>query len=141
MGCQCCPAALHSPSVALPGSLRVVLFKIQRAHESPGKFVGHGRQVLFFFFLLVKLGLRFCTWALSSCSEWGLLSSCSVQAFHHNVFSCCGAQALGMQALVVVAHRLSCSIAYGIFPDQELNPCPLHWQAESYTLYHQGSPR
>ena len=26
-----------------------------------------------------------------------------------------------------VAHRLSCSVACGIFPDQGLNPCPLHW--------------
>ena len=32
---------------------------------------------------------------------------------------------------VVVAHRLSCSAACGIFPDQGLNPCPLHWQADS----------
>ena len=29
--------------------------------------------------------------------------------------------------LVVVAHRLSCSSACGIFLDQGLNPCPLHW--------------
>ena len=27
---------------------------------------------------------------------------------------------------VVVAHRPSCSVACGIFPDQGLNPCPLH---------------
>ena len=32
---------------------------------------------------------------------------------------------------VVVAHGLSCSAAYGIFPDQGSNPCPLHWQADS----------
>ena len=30
--------------------------------------------------------------------------------------------------------------ACGIFPDQWLNPHPLHWQANSYPLYHQGSP-
>ena len=40
---------------------------------------------------------------------------------------------------VVVAHRPSCSAACGIFPDQGLNPCPLHWQADSQPLRHQGS--
>ena len=28
---------------------------------------------------------------------------------------------------VVVAHGLNCCLACGIFPDQGLNPCPLHW--------------
>ena len=41
---------------------------------------------------------------------------------------------------VVVAHGLSCSAACGIFPDQGSNPCPLHWQAGSQPLRHQGSP-
>ena len=41
---------------------------------------------------------------------------------------------------VVVAHRPSCSAACGIFPDQGSNPCPLHWQADSQPLRHQGSP-
>ena len=30
-------------------------------------------------------------------------------------------------------------MACGIFPVQGLNQCPLHWQAESYPLRHQGS--
>ena len=37
-------------------------------------------------------------------------------------------------------HRLSCSEACGIFPDQESNPCHMHWQADSLPLSHQGSP-
>ena len=41
---------------------------------------------------------------------------------------------------VVVAHGPSCSAACGIFPDQGPNPCPLHWQADSQPLRHQGSP-
>ena len=41
---------------------------------------------------------------------------------------------------VVVAHRPSCSAACGIFPDWGSNPCPLHWQADSQPLRHQGSP-
>ena len=39
----------------------------------------------------------------------------------------------------VVAHGLSCS-ACGIFPDQGLNLCLLHWQADSLSLTHRGSP-
>ena len=40
---------------------------------------------------------------------------------------------------VVVAHGPSCSAACGILPDQGSNPCPLHWQADSQPLRHQGS--
>ena len=39
-----------------------------------------------------------------------------------------------------VVHRLSCSMAYGIFLDQGWNASPLHWQADSSPLDHQGSP-
>ena len=41
---------------------------------------------------------------------------------------------------VIVAHGPSCPAACGIFPDQGSNPCPLHWQADSQPLRHQGSP-
>ena len=41
---------------------------------------------------------------------------------------------------VVVAHGPNCSASCGIFPDQGLNLCPLHWQADSQPLRHQGSP-
>ena len=41
---------------------------------------------------------------------------------------------------VVVTHGPSCSAACGILPDQGSNPCPLHWQADSQPLRHQGSP-
>ena len=41
---------------------------------------------------------------------------------------------------VIVAHGPSCSAACGISPDQGLNPCPLHWQADSQPPRHQGSP-
>ena len=34
----------------------------------------------------------------------------------------------------VVAQGLCCSLACGIFLDQESNLCPLHWQAHSYPL-------
>ena len=42
---------------------------------------------------------------------------------------------------VAMAHGPSCSAACGIFPDQGSNPCPLHWQADSQQLRHQGSPK
>ena len=41
---------------------------------------------------------------------------------------------------VIVAHGPSCSAARGIPPDQGPNPRPLHWQADSQPLRHQGSP-
>ena len=40
---------------------------------------------------------------------------------------------------VVVAHGPSRSAACGILPVQGSNPCPLHWQADSQPLRHQGS--
>ena len=40
----------------------------------------------------------------------------------------------------VVAHGPTCSAACGILPDQASNLCPLHRQADSQPLRHQGSP-
>ena len=53
---------------------------------------------------------------------------CSSQASHCAGFSCCRAHALGMWASVVAAHRLSCPVACGIFPNQQWNLWPLHRQ-------------
>ena len=36
-----------------------------------------------------------------------------------------------MQASVVATHGLSCPAAFGICPDQGLNPCLLRWQVDS----------
>lgn len=41
----------------------------------------------------------------------------------------------------VVEHDLSCFSTSGIFLDQGLNLCSLHWQADSYLPHHQGSPK
>ena len=73
-------------------------------------------------------------------------------------FSCYGAQALGSTGfsscgtkapsswfpgsggrLNTVVHRLSCSTACGIFPDQGSNWYLLHWQADSLPLSHHRS--
>ena len=50
----------------------------------------------------------------------------------------CGLQQLQHSGSVLVVHGLSCSAACGIFPDQGLNPRPLHWQADSNPLCHLG---
>ena len=63
----------------------------------------------------------------------------SARASHYHGLSCCRAQAR-RAGLVVVAHGPSCSAACGFYPDQGSNPCPLHWQADSQPLRHQGSP-
>ena len=63
---------------------------------------------------MAVLGLRCCSWAFSSCSEWGLLSSCDAQLLPA-VASLVAEHGLqGTQASVVVAHGLSCSAACGI---------------------------
>ena len=41
---------------------------------------------------------------------------------------------------VVEAYGLSCPMACGIFQDQGSNPCPLHWQVDSYPLNYRESP-
>ena len=55
-------------------------------------------------------------------------------------FSFWGPQALGFTGFSSWVHRLSCSEARGIFPDQGSNPCLLYWQTDSLPLSHQGSP-
>ena len=99
------------------------------------------------------LGFCCCLGLCSRCGERWLLSSCGIQASHFGGFSCCGARALEPADSVAVAcrlkstgsvlmmHRLCCSAACGIFPDQGSNPCLLHWQADSLPVSYQGSPR
>ena len=84
------------------------------------------------------LGLRFCARAFSSCGKRGPLfiavrGPLTIAASLRST----GSRRAGS---VIVAHRPSCSAACGIFPDQGSNPCPLHWQADSQPLRHQGSP-
>ena len=54
-------------------------------------------------------------------------SSCGAQVSHCGGFPGCTVWALG-----IWAHRLGCPEARGIFLDQGWNPCPLHWQTDSY---------
>ena len=87
------------------------------------------------------LGLRFCARAFSSCGKWGplFIALRGPLTIADSLFLwSTGSRRTGS---VVVAHGLSCSVACGILPDQGSNPCPLHWQADSQPLRHQGSPQ
>ena len=110
----------------------------------------HSLKILFIYILFFGCAGSFLPHGFfSSCRQQGLLSSCSAQASHYWGFSCCRAwalwhvglvfSALGLQntSSIVVLHGFSFSTACGIFQDQELNPCLLHWHAVSLPLSHQ----
>ena len=89
----------------------------------------------FFFFFNFCLFILGCTGSLllcgffSSCDKWGLLLQYTVPSLRRLLLllsSSCGS-------------GLCCSAACGIFPDQGLNQCWLHWQANSYPMHHQES--
>ena len=90
-------------------------------------------KFIYLLFLAV-LGLCFCTRAFSSCGKWGPLF---IAVLGSLLLRSTGSR---RAVSVAVAHGPSCSVACGIFPDQGSNPCPLHWQADSQPLSHQGSP-
>ena len=56
------------------------------------------------------------------------------------VISLVAAPRLQSTGSVVVAEEVSCSAVCGIFWDQRVNPCLLHWQEDYLPLSHQGSP-
>ena len=95
------------------------------------------QAVLFKFYLFIYLWL---CWVFVS--VWGL--SLVVANGGHSASRCAGLSLSRPLLLwstssrragsVIVAHGPSCSA------DQGSNPCPLHWQADSQPLRHQGSP-
>ena len=98
-----------------------------------------------FFFLILFIYLWLC-WVFIS--VWGL--SLVAASGGHSSSRCTGLS-LSRPLLLrstgsrragsaVVACGPSRSMACGIFPDQDSNPRPLHWQADSQPLRHQGSP-
>ena len=77
--------------------------------------------------------------------RWLLLQSSGYRALRLRPLWHMGSVVLAPELLehtgsVVVAHRLSCSKACRIFPDQGLNLCFLHWQVNSVSPSHQRSP-
>ena len=97
-----------------------------------------------FFFLILFIYLWLC-WVFVSVRGLSLVAASG----GHSSSRCAGLSLLRPLLLrstgsrhagsVIVAHGPSCSAACGIFPDQGSNPCPLHWQADSQPLCHQGS--
>ena len=95
----------------------------------------------FIYFIYLFLAVGSSLLCAGSLQLWQAgATHCGVQASHCGGLPHCGTRALGVWASVVVAHGLIFSMACGIFPDQVSNPCPLHWQADSQPLRHQGSP-
>ena len=101
----------------------------------------------FFFFFFINLFIYFwLCWVFVSVRGLSLV----VASGGHSSSQCAGLSLSWPLSLrstgsrragsAVVAHGPSCSAACGIFPDQGSNPCPLHWQADSQPLRHQGSP-
>ena len=88
---------------------------------------------------MAVLCLRFCARAFSSCGKRGPLFI-AVRGPLTIAASLVGSTGSRRAGSVIVAHAPSCSAACGLFPDQGSNPCPLHWQADSQPLRHQGSP-
>ena len=94
----------------------------------------------FIYLFLAVLGLRLCD-GLSLVVASGVHSSSRCTGLSLSralLLRSTGSRRAGS---VIVAHGPSCSAACGIFPDQGPNPRPLHWQADSQPLRHQGSPK
>ena len=68
----------------------------------------------------------------------GSRAHCFQQLQH--VASAVVAPGLWSTGSAAVVHGFSCSIAYGILPDQGLNPRLLQWQADSLPLSYKESP-
>ena len=79
-------------------------------------------------FLVVVSG-RYSSLQCTGCLLWWLLLLRSTGSRH--VGSVVVAHGLQSTGSVVVAHGLSCSVACGIFPDQDLYTCPWHWRVDS----------
>ena len=104
------------------------------------KFIVFTHIFFFFNFLFMAvLGLRFSARAFSSCGKRGplfiavrgpLTIATSLVAEHRlqtRRLSNCGSRAQLLRGMWDL-------------PDRGSNPCPLHWQADSQPLRHQGSP-
>ena len=81
------------------------------------------------FIAACRLSLAAASGGFSLVAEWRLLNAWLLLLQSHRL------QYLQLTSAgsVIMAHRLSCSTACGIFPDQGLNPYPPpHWQVDSY---------
>ena len=112
---------------------------------------------LFLYFWLPRVFISVCRLSLVVVSRvYSLVAVCGLIAVASlvllslvlelgaSVVAVCGfsieAPRLRSTGSVVVAHRLSCSIVRGIFPDQRSNLCLLPWQVNYLPRSHQESP-
>ena len=134
-----CQASRHSVKIRWIFSLTTSV-QLSRSVESNSLWP-HGLNHIFvyktlthrMYYLLISFWLHWVSTAACGLSLVGAGEGCSLLQYMdfpspwHLLWST-GSRHGGS---VAVAHRLSCSTAYGIFPDQGSNPCPLHWQADS----------
>ena len=76
-----------------------------------------------------------------SCIMQDLTCISGISCYDAQTDSSCRPLAPEHACSLVVAHGLFCSKDSWMFPNQGLNPRPLHCKADSYPLDHQGSPR
>ena len=100
----------------------------------------------FFFFNFIYLFIYGCVGSSFLCEGFlqlrrvGATPHRGARASHHHSLSRCGAQAPDAQAQQSWLTGPAAPRHAGILPDQGTNPCPVHWQADSQPLRHQGSP-
>ena len=117
--------------------------KLHPIHQGPS-FVGRPKKSYFYFFIYFYFYFLLC-WVFVSVRGLSLVAASG----GHSSSRCAGlslSRPLLLRSTgsrhagsVVVAQGPSCSAACRIFPDQGSNPCPLHRQADSQPLRHQGS--
>ena len=94
-----------------------------------------------FLLFLVALCFLCCTGAVSGCGQQGLLFVVVYRLIV--VVSFVAEHRLGMRASIVGVRRLSSGFGALWHVESSMqgsNLCPLHWQADSFPLYHPGSP-
>ena len=129
--------------------LQILGFQVKTSDGQPSQVHCHaGLHQVYGFFFKINLFIYFwLCWVFISVRGLSLV----VASGGHSSSRCAGLslsrplllRSTGSRCAgsVVVAHGPSRSAACGIFPDQRSNPCPLHWQADSQPLHHQGSPK
>ena len=88
---------------------------------------------------MAVLGLHFCARAFSSCGKRGPLFI-AVRGPLTIAASLVAEHRLQTRRLSNCGSRAQLLRGTWVFPDQGLNPCPPHRQADSQPLHHQGSP-
>ena len=128
------PASLHTSCMAGLLLTKLWLCFLGTSESSETRKVFFKWIFTFFFVLPIDFRLR---WVFAAARRLSLVAESSVALWLRCVgfllrCLCCRTQALSrVQTQVAATHRLSCTVAYGIFLEQGLNLGPLLWQADS----------